>query len=99
MRACKSSDARLTQPVAIADVFNTQPTKPIQHQAQRIYSPLIGERQDAGVVPPTSAEKVMNANDLSFSPTVSDRDRISVVPEQREPSLRSLGLFVSPESR
>jgi hypothetical protein len=97
MRACKSSDARLTQPVAIADVFNTQPTKPIQHQAQRIYSPLIGERQDAGVVPPTSAEKVMN--DTLFSPTVSDRDRISVVPEQREPSLRSSGLFVSPESR
>jgi hypothetical protein len=97
MRACKSSDARLTQPVTIADVLNTQPTKPIQHQAQRRHSPLIGKRQDAGVVPPTSAEKVTNAQ--LFSPTVSDRDRISVVPEQREPSLRSSGLFVSPESR
>jgi hypothetical protein len=97
MRAYNPSDARLTRPVAIADVFNTQPTKPIQHQAQRRHSPLIGEERDAGVVPPTSAEKVTNQQ---FSPTVSDRDRISVVPEQREPSLRScLGLFVSSESR
>ena len=97
MRACKPSDARLTLDVAIADVFNTQPTKPIQHQAQRRHSPLIGEERNAGVVPSTPAEKVMNGS--LFSPTVSDRDRISVVPEQREPSLRSLGLFVSPESR
>ena len=96
MRACKSSDARLTTDVAIADVFNTQPTKPIQHQAQRRHSPLIGEERNAGVVPPTSAEKVRNP---CFSPTVSDRDRISVVPEQREPSLRSSGLFALLESR
>ncbi len=52
------SDVRLTRIINTADVFNTGATKPNQHQAQRKHSPLIGERQDAGVAPTTPAEKV-----------------------------------------
>lgn len=42
----------------MAKIFYPYEAKSNQHQAQRIHSPLIGEGRDAGVVPPTSAEKV-----------------------------------------
>lgn len=84
------SDTRLTNEMRQADAFNVNGLDTITHQA-RTHQPLTGWEAENGAV---------GSAPMVWSPSASRPDEISVVPEQRESSLRCCsGLLALPDSR